>query len=107
MAQQVTVPDEWVAFVEQQVRDGGYADSGEVVSAALAEMAAREAAGAVEEMTPEELSDLRQDIALAEAEIARGEFYPYEFSPAGREAFLEDARRGGREIARERATHRK
>ncbi len=97
MAQQVTLPDEWVEFVERHVRDGGYADSGEVVSAALAELAAREAEVSVDDMTPEELNELRQDIALAEAEIASGQFRRYEMNSAGRAAFLEDARRGGRE----------
>ena len=107
MAQQVTLPDEWVEFVEQHVRGGGYADSSEVVSAALAELAAREAEGSVDDMTPEGLNELRQDIALAEAEIVRGEYYTYELSPAGKEAFLEDARRGGRELARQRAANLK
>lgn len=94
MAQQVTLPDEWVAFVERQVREGGYADAREVVLAALAEMAAREAEGAVEEMTPEEFEELRRGIAESDAEIARGEFYTFDSSPAGQEAFLEEVRRG-------------
>ncbi|MCX6602461.1 MAG: hypothetical protein NTV52_02575 [Acidobacteria bacterium] len=107
MAQQVTLPDEWVEFVEQHVRGGGYADSSEVVSAALAEMAVRESEGSVDDMTPEELNELRQDIALAEAEIARGEYYTFDSSPAGKEAFLEGVRRRGRELGRQRAANLK
>ncbi len=108
MAQQVNLPDEWVEFVEQHVRGGGYADSSEVVSAALAELAARESEGSVDDMTPEELRELRQDIALAEAEFASGAFRRYEINAEGKAAFLEDARRGGRELLeRERAAHRK
>ena len=107
MAQQVTLPDEWVEFVERHVRDGGYADSSEVVLAALAEMAVREAEDPVDDMTPEELSELRRRIDLADAQIARGEYHTYELSPAGKEAFLEDVRRGGREIARQRAVNLK
>ena len=108
MAQQVTLPDEWVEFVEQHVRDGGSADSSEVVSAALAEMAVREAEDPVDDMTPEELSELRHEIALAEAEYASGAFRRYEMNAEGKAAFLEDARRGGRELLeRERAAHRK
>ncbi|MCX6602716.1 MAG: hypothetical protein NTV52_03905, partial [Acidobacteria bacterium] len=92
---------------ERHVRDGGYADSSEVVSAALAELAARESEGSVDDMTPEELNELRRRIDLADAQIARGEYSTYELSPAGKEAFLEDVRRGGREIARQRAANRK
>ncbi|MCX6602456.1 MAG: hypothetical protein NTV52_02550 [Acidobacteria bacterium] len=108
MAQQVTLPDEWVEFVERRVRDGGYADSGEVVAAALAELALRETEVSVGDMTPEELSELRHEIALAEAEYASGAFRRYEMNAEGKAAFLEDARRGGRELLeRERAAHRK
>ncbi len=103
MAQQVTIPDEWVEFVEQHVRDGGYADSSEVVSAALAEMAVRESEDPVDDMTPEELSELRRRIDLADAQIARGEYYTYDSSPTGKEAFLEGVRIRGRELGRQRA----
>ncbi len=106
MAQRVTIPDEWVEFVEQHVRDGGYVDSSEVVTAALAALALREAEDPVDDMTPEEVDELRRDIALAEAEIARGEYYTFDPSPAGEEAFLKDVRREGREIARQRAADR-
>ena len=82
MAQQVTLPDEWVEFVEQPVRDGGYADSSEVVPA---ELAAREAEDFAVDMTTEELAELRQDIDAADAEIARGELVSFDRSAAGRE----------------------
>ena len=58
-------------------------------------------------MTAEELSEQRESIDLANAEIARGEFYTYELRSAGKEAFLEDAKRGGRELGRQRAESRK
>ena len=53
-------------------------------------------------MTAEELSEQRESIDLANAEIARGEFYRFDPSSAGQEAFLEEIRRGGRELAERR-----
>lgn len=74
MAQQVTLPDEWVEFVQRRVREGGYADSGEVVAEALAELAAREDGEWTDGLTEREREELRESIVEADAEVARGQY---------------------------------
>ena len=57
------------------------------------------AGGLPHDMTAEELEEFRRGIDASDAEIARGEFYRFDPSSAGQEAFLEEIRRGGRELA--------
>lgn len=94
MAQQVTLPEQWVAFVERKVREGGYADTGEVLAAALEEWAARDEGGEDwPKLTAEEERELRAGIAESEAEIERGEYF--RFDPDGDpEAFVAEIRAG-------------
>ena len=98
MAQQVTLPDEWVEFVERRVKEGGYADSGEVVAEALADLMAREDGEWTDGLSEQERKELRESIAEAEAEVARGEYVVVD--PAGNldellgEVRAEWARRG-------------
>ncbi len=56
------------------------------------------AGGLPHDMTAEELEEFRRGIEESDAEIARGEFYTFDPSPAGQEAFLEEIRRGGRSV---------
>ncbi len=76
MAQQVTIPDEWVEFVARRVQEGGYADSGEVVAEALADLVAREDVEWTDGLTEREREELRESIIQvdgeADAEVARG-----------------------------------
>ena len=78
MAQQVTIPDEWVEFVARRVQEGGYADSGEVVAEALADLVAREDGEWTDGLTERERQELRESIIQldgeADAEVARGEY---------------------------------
>ena len=74
MAQQVVLPDEWVEFVERRVKEGGYADSGEVVAEALADLVAREGVEWTDGLTEREGQELRESIVEADAEVARGEY---------------------------------
>lgn len=74
MAQQVTLPDEWVEFVERRVREGGYADSGEVVAEALADLVAREDGDWTDGLSERERQELRESIVEADAEVERGDY---------------------------------
>jgi Arc/MetJ-type ribon-helix-helix transcriptional regulator len=88
---------EWSEFVERQVNETGYASSADVVEVALAELAAREAEAEVTGRghADAEREEIRQNVWLGIAPIERGEGTSYEFTVAGRVAFLESARTGG------------
>lgn len=78
----IRLSEEWAGFVEGRVKEGGYADSGEVVEAALRAWAGEEA--------------FRLSLEEAAAEIDRGEFVEYDFSDGGAAFWAGVRERGGR-----------
>ncbi len=68
----ITLPPELARFVEEKVRAGQYRDATELVTGAVA-LLRRE-----EELTPDDLAEMRADIQSALAQLDRGEGEPWD-----------------------------
>lgn len=86
---QVSLTPDLERFVEQKLKEGGFASASEVVGSALAMWKSQE------ELTPDDLDELRAEIEVGMAQSRRGESTPLDM-----EAIKEKVRRlrtsGGR-----------